>query len=75
VELPCRVSGWGAMAHWRSTGWFLRTIYEVFIPESSHFNSNQHSGIRVSPRMIVRVNVARAKGDSEGSDEEKEAAT
>lgn len=49
----------------------LRTIYEVFIPESSHFNSNQHSGIRVSTRMIVRVNVARASGDSEGSDDRK----
>src|SRR3979490_1536257 len=28
-------------------------------------------GIRVSPRMIVRVNVARASGDSEGSDDRK----
>jgi hypothetical protein len=46
----------------------LRTIYEALMPESSHFNSNEHRGIRVSPRMIVRVNVARANGASEGSD-------
>src|SRR5580692_2844166 len=49
----------------------LRTIYEVLMPESSHFNSNQHRGIRVSPRMIVLVNVARASGDGEGSDDRK----
>jgi two-component system, OmpR family, sensor histidine kinase KdpD len=49
----------------------LRTIYEVFIRESSHFNSNQHRGIRVSLRMIVRANVARASGEREGSDDKK----
>src|SRR6202041_2580491 len=49
----------------------LRTIYEVFIRESSHFNSNQHRGIRVSSRMMERVDVVRASGDSEGSDDKK----
>jgi signal transduction histidine kinase len=53
------------------TGWFLRTIYEALMPESSHFNSNQHRGIRVSPRTIVLVNVPRASGDGEGSDDRK----
>ena len=47
----------------------LRTIYEALMRASSHFNFNQHRGIRVSSGMIVRVNVARASSDSEGSDD------
>jgi two-component system sensor histidine kinase KdpD len=49
----------------------LRTIYEALMRASSHFNFNQHRGIRVSPGMIVRVNVARASGDSDDSDDRK----
>src|SRR5580700_5140539 len=63
MELPCgfRIRRNSSLEINRAV---LQTIYEALMRESSHFNSNQHRGIRVSPRVIVQVNVARANGDN-----------